>query len=283
MSENIKGYIQHGCEKYPIGIETNKIDIKGKKLFTGDVVAIENKFGQKRNSIVCTKKGQIMGILQVSLSQEGINNRNVTKIKSYKDLKNGEEFERYSLKVVLEETKQNHVENIKYIINGNTSIVILEDGSKGIAKCHPNDEFDKKEGLIRAYARANGEEIDDKGNESKVNEELWNDIINDKAVINCETKGDENILFRYLYKKGIQWDDKRDIYRNTYYSYEAYKTNTCFHIINNYDVMISSKNYYIGEGYKIITVKELFNLIPSKQLSDYTNEELLEELNKRLK
>ncbi|HCL4447137.1 TPA: hypothetical protein N2D16_002742 [Clostridium botulinum] len=277
MSENIKGYIQHGYEKYPIGIETNKIDIKGKKLFTGDVVAIENKFGQKRNSIVCTKKGQIMGILQVSLSQEGINNRNVTKIKSYKDLKNGEEFERYSLKVVLEETKQNHVENIKYIINGNTSIVILEDGSKGIAKCHPNDEFDKKEGLIRAYARANGEEE----NVLKVNKELWDDVINNKTVINCETKEDIKILFNYLKKKKIKWWTGRALCKKDIELYDTYK-NFCIEY-DNTGIAYQSKDFFLKRKYKIITFKELFNLNPAKQLSDYTNEELLEELNKRLK
>lgn len=49
-----------------------------------------------------------------------------------------------------------HAEGSKYkvIYNGNTTIVILEDGSKGIAKRNPKDEYDKFLGYKIAMTRA---------------------------------------------------------------------------------------------------------------------------------
>lgn len=276
MNKNIKGYILTcGGTKYPIGIETSLTDIDGKHLSTGDTVSLEH--GSK--TVVCTARGDIMGIW--GGNQGVINDFKVKKIKSYKNLKNGEEFEEYNLKVVLENTNQNHVENIKYIINGNTSIVILEDGSKGITKCHPNDEFDKKEGLIRAYARANGEEIDDEGNEIKINEGLWNEFVNDQMAVNCKTKKEEELFFKYLNNNDITWNSGCNIFESEIYEYDNYKNITCF-CMSLGGIQYGKKDFYMEDGYKIITFEELFNLNPPKQLSDYTNEELLEELKSRL-
>jgi hypothetical protein len=42
----------------------------------------------------------------------------------------------------------------KVIYNGNTTIVILEDGSKGISKCLPCDTYDRDKGRDIAYNRA---------------------------------------------------------------------------------------------------------------------------------
>lgn len=47
---------------------------------------------------------------------------------------------------------------IKHIINDRATIVILPDGRKGVAKCHPDDKFDEYEGLRIATARAYGKE-----------------------------------------------------------------------------------------------------------------------------
>lgn len=47
---------------------------------------------------------------------------------------------------------------IKHIINDRTTIVILSDGRKGVAKCHPDDEFDEYEGLRIATAKAYGKD-----------------------------------------------------------------------------------------------------------------------------
>jgi hypothetical protein len=45
--------------------------------------------------------------------------------------------------------KKEHV-----IHHGNRTIVILDDGSKGIAKCSPEDTYDKLTGIKIAYHRA---------------------------------------------------------------------------------------------------------------------------------
>ena len=42
----------------------------------------------------------------------------------------------------------------KVIHSGNRTIVILDDNSKGISKCSPNDEYDKLSGIKIAYLRA---------------------------------------------------------------------------------------------------------------------------------
>ena len=47
---------------------------------------------------------------------------------------------------------------IKHIINDRATIVILPDGRKGVAKCHPDDKFDEYEGLRIATARAYGKD-----------------------------------------------------------------------------------------------------------------------------
>lgn len=49
-----------------------------------------------------------------------------------------------------------HNEGRKYkvIYNGNTTIVILEDGTKGIAKRNPKDLYDKNKGKHIAHTRA---------------------------------------------------------------------------------------------------------------------------------
>jgi len=45
-------------------------------------------------------------------------------------------------------------ESYKLIINGNTTIVILDDGCKGVAKCLPSDEYDLDKGVDIAYTKA---------------------------------------------------------------------------------------------------------------------------------
>lgn len=42
----------------------------------------------------------------------------------------------------------------KVILSDKYTIVILPDGRKGIAKCHPDDEFDKQRGFEIALAKA---------------------------------------------------------------------------------------------------------------------------------
>ena len=45
-------------------------------------------------------------------------------------------------------------ESYKLITNGNTTIVILDDGCKGVSKCLPSDEYDLDRGVDIAYTKA---------------------------------------------------------------------------------------------------------------------------------
>lgn len=62
-----------------------------------------------------------------------------------------EYFEEY------QENKNNHeirVDGTRVIRNGVATIVILNDGSKGVAKCLPEDEYDPDLGYSIAYTKA---------------------------------------------------------------------------------------------------------------------------------
>ncbi len=45
-------------------------------------------------------------------------------------------------------------EKARIIFNGDATIVVLEDGSKGVAKCVPSDIYDTDFGIQLAYKRA---------------------------------------------------------------------------------------------------------------------------------
>lgn len=44
--------------------------------------------------------------------------------------------------------------SFRLIINGNATIIILNDGSKGVARCMPGDKYDANKGFYLAYYRA---------------------------------------------------------------------------------------------------------------------------------
>jgi len=55
---------------------------------------------------------------------------------------------------IVNQTIDSGNESYKLIINGNTTIVILDDGCKGIAKCLDSDVYDMDKGIDIAYTRA---------------------------------------------------------------------------------------------------------------------------------
>lgn len=50
---------------------------------------------------------------------------------------------------------------VEHLIRGNKTIVKLSNGKVGVARCHPDDEFDIYEGLRVATARAYGKSVED--------------------------------------------------------------------------------------------------------------------------
>ena len=55
---------------------------------------------------------------------------------------------------IIDQVIDSGTESYKLIINGNTTIVILDDGSKGIAKCLDSDVYDMDKGIDIAYTKA---------------------------------------------------------------------------------------------------------------------------------
>ena len=55
---------------------------------------------------------------------------------------------------IVNQTIDSGNESYKLIINGNTTIVILDDGCKGVAKCLSSDEYDLDKGVDIAYTKA---------------------------------------------------------------------------------------------------------------------------------
>jgi len=55
---------------------------------------------------------------------------------------------------IINQTIDSGTKSYKLITNGNITIVILDDGCKGIAKCLPSDEYDLDKGVDIAYTKA---------------------------------------------------------------------------------------------------------------------------------
>ncbi|HDK7194892.1 TPA: hypothetical protein PTV74_003199 [Clostridium botulinum] len=130
-------------------------------------------------------------------------------------------------------------------------------------------------------------EIDNKENEIKINEKLWNKFINDEAVISYDSFEDMEFLIDYLHEQGFRelfGFDGESLKRINLQN--VWNLHNCIRVRDVEDKRIvfhEIDDGFIQQCFEIITFKELFNLNPPKQLSDYTNEELLEELENRLK
>lgn len=176
--------------------------------------------------------------------------------------------------------KTNKTKSIKHIINGTTTIVILEDGRKGIAKLHPSDEFNEFVGFEIAYKRAMG--IYDFNNENyTVNEEeFWKDFINSKVAIILESEKEARLFQKMCESKSLY------TYNDNNYFLEKYDIkNACFTCgrFKNNQIEWDYVNYYKNKGFKIIKFKEVFKTNNTiNDLSQYTNDKLLEELKLRL-
>ena len=165
--EKLKLESDNVCVKFnTIGMRTPLKDMSGMLLYVGDVIQFNNDGDE---SIVCSKKGDIMGIWGC-LQQDDMKRFGVIKVKSFTQLKKGEQY--YGIHVVLDNNAKaealKEVEDvITYKLIGTTSIVTVN-GKIGKARLNPEDEFDKARGFRYAYSRACGDkEYDDFGDETK--------------------------------------------------------------------------------------------------------------------
>ena len=181
--------------------------------------------------------------------------------------------------------KTNKTKSIKHIINGTTTIVILEDGRKGIAKLHPSDEFNEFVGFEIAYKRAMG--IYDFNNENyTVNEEeFWKDFINSKIAIILESDDEAREFQKMCEDKNLDTYGNNNYFLNKLHNNYNDSIGFSCGIIKNNRLGFASIVFYKNRGLKIVKFKDVFktnNISVSKELSDYTNEELLKELKIRL-
>jgi len=64
------------------------------------------------------------------------------------------EIDERTKEVIKDSSFKTKLKREKVIHNGNATIVILDDNSKGVSKCCPLDEYNKTKGIKIAYIRA---------------------------------------------------------------------------------------------------------------------------------
>lgn len=82
-------------------------------------------------------------------------------------------------------------------------------------------------------------------------------LINKKVAVNCKTKAEEEEFLQYLDVKNINWYGGTSIFENDNYTYNDYKSNTCFTLENKGRLQYSPIEYYQRQNYKILTLDDL--------------------------
>ena len=107
------------------------------------------------------------------------------------------------------------------------------------------------------------------GKEIKLNEKIWEEFRKKKAVINCRTKEEAENLMKLLDKKDYIWGSgTEDINEIGTRLWDREKVDTCYKAYKN-SIGYCYSNYYIREGYKVYTYKEL--ITPDKTPNIVTN------------
>jgi len=97
---------------------------------------------------------EIDSIKKVQKQVKQITQKSTNKVFSYKLLPHKEKWEIIHNGEVSYQENDSDNQSYKLIINGNVTIVILDDGSKGIAKCLDSDVYDMDKGIDIAYLKA---------------------------------------------------------------------------------------------------------------------------------
>ena len=91
-----------------------------------------------------------------------------------------------------------------------------------------------------------------------MNNELWNEFKNKKAVINCKTKSEAKKFLTFCKSKGYKWFKGSDLIDNFTWGYEF---KTCYWVVSGSDLTmdIAKSNIYkvVTHAEKIITYAEL--------------------------
>lgn len=95
------------------------------------------------------------------------------------------------------------------------------------------------------------------------------DLLIDKEVaVNCKTKKEEIEFLTYFQKIGIKWRNDCAIFENKEYQFEQYWQNTCFVLYSSKSLVYSDLDFYISNGYKILSLDDLV-IKPKNNFKDY--------------
>jgi len=86
--------------------------------------------------------------------EQNVNHNSKQKVYTYEMIPHSIHWKvKYNNEIINQETDSGN-ESYKLITNGNNTIVILDDGCKGFAKCMPSDEYNLDKGIDIAYTKA---------------------------------------------------------------------------------------------------------------------------------
>lgn len=121
----------------------------------------------------------------------------------------------------------------KLIFNKNATI-LLKDGKKYVAKCHPEDTYDREKGLLLCLAKAYGysyQDIQDMLSNAEIQSdtkkykitlsEFWANKGKKNIAIHCKTEKEANELLKAFDKAGEVWDGGESYLANSYYGYRV--------------------------------------------------------------
>lgn len=140
------------------------------------------------------------------------------------------------------------IEPYKLIFNKNTTI-LFKDGKKYIAKCHPEDTYDREKGLLLCLAKAYGysyQDIQDMLSNAEIQgdtkkykitlSEFWANKGKQNMAIHCKTEEEANELLKAFDKAGEVWVGGENYLANSYYGYRVcYDNGNRVGIIETYE------------------------------------------------
>ena len=142
----------YGRCKDLIEIEDQEVKILGLNVGIDGDIRIKSKNNihicRVENLKLIEEKDQVKQVI------EQIKSKPINKVYTYKMVPHKINWEITHNGEIVNQIIDSGNESYKLIINGNTIVVILDDGSKGIAKCSPSDEYDLDKGVDIAYTKA---------------------------------------------------------------------------------------------------------------------------------
>lgn len=136
----------------------------------------------------------------------------------------------------------------KLTFNKNATI-LFKDGKKYIAKCHPEDTYDREKGLLLCLAKAYGysyQDIQDMLSNAEIQgdtkkykitlSEFWANKGKKNMAIHCKTEKEANELLKAFDKAGEAWSGGGNYLANSYYGYKVcYDNGNRVGIIETYE------------------------------------------------